>query len=408
MTPTWPDRLFIDNEWCAPASGKWMPVVDPASEEEIGRVPRADTNDVDRAVRSAARAFEDGWGRTAPEERGALLNRIADLIDAGRTRSPLPRPATWASRYANPTATSRARRAPSVSTPARSTSSRARRRRSATTASLHPARTARRHRAHHALELSLRQRLPLGAARARGRLHRRGEAGLADQRDDADARRYLPRGGSAGGCRERRDRQRRRNRRGAGAASARPGHRLHRLDRHRRRIMGYAAEGISRSCSNWAARTPRSCLPTAIWTRRSPRRCAARSPMPARSARPCPRPGRAAPARRLCRSAGREDRGTHGRARAGQSRSWAVGQRRSSGENRWLYRRRRAGRRAPADRRPAARGAGQGYFIRPALFDRVEPSSTLGAEEIFGPVLAVIPFDTEPEAVAIATASNSG
>ena len=82
MNPTWPDRLFIDNEWCDPASGRWLPAVDPATEEEFGRTPCADADDVDRAARSAARAFDDGWGRTPPEERGAMLDRIADLIDA--------------------------------------------------------------------------------------------------------------------------------------------------------------------------------------------------------------------------------------------------------------------------------------------------------------------------------------
>src|SRR5262249_31797934 len=43
-----------------------------------------------------------------------------------------------------------------------------------------------------------------------------------------------------------------------------------------------------------------------------------------------------------------------------------------------------------------------GLFLKPALFDDVQPSSRLAQEEIFGPVLAVIPFDTEDDALRIA------
>lgn len=50
----------------------------------------------------------------------------------------------------------------------------------------------------------------------------------------------------------------------------------------------------------------------------------------------------------------------------------------------------------------------QGYFVPPTVFDEVDNSSRLAQEEIFGPVLAVIPFDTEEEAIALANDSAYG
>lgn len=52
--------------------------------------------------------------------------------------------------------------------------------------------------------------------------------------------------------------------------------------------------------------------------------------------------------------------------------------------------------------------AGQGYFVEPTIFDDVAHDDPLAREEIFGPVLSVIPFDTEAEAVAMANDSVYG
>jgi acyl-CoA reductase-like NAD-dependent aldehyde dehydrogenase len=49
-----------------------------------------------------------------------------------------------------------------------------------------------------------------------------------------------------------------------------------------------------------------------------------------------------------------------------------------------------------------------GFFVRPTVFDGVDPHGTLAKEEIFGPVLAVIPFDTWPEALELANDSEYG
>ena len=53
-------------------------------------------------------------------------------------------------------------------------------------------------------------------------------------------------------------------------------------------------------------------------------------------------------------------------------------------------------------------GLPTGYFVRPTVFSDVRPEMTIAREEIFGPVLAVIPYDTEDEAVAIANDSVYG
>jgi aldehyde dehydrogenase (NAD+) len=74
--------LLIDGEWVPAASGKTFSCVDPYSEESWGRVPLAGVEDVDRAVRAARRAFDaDGWPQTAPAARAALLRRLAQLIE---------------------------------------------------------------------------------------------------------------------------------------------------------------------------------------------------------------------------------------------------------------------------------------------------------------------------------------
>ena len=49
-----------------------------------------------------------------------------------------------------------------------------------------------------------------------------------------------------------------------------------------------------------------------------------------------------------------------------------------------------------------------GYFVQPTVLTNVKPTMTVACEEVFGPVLAVIPFDTEDEAVGLANESRYG
>lgn len=73
--------MFVDGSWIPAESGKTFPVHNPATGEEIARVAKADASDVDRAVRAAHRAFEGGpWCRLRPAERAGFLFAVARLI----------------------------------------------------------------------------------------------------------------------------------------------------------------------------------------------------------------------------------------------------------------------------------------------------------------------------------------
>ncbi|MBI4581480.1 MAG: aldehyde dehydrogenase [Planctomycetes bacterium] len=81
MRTSWPGKMYIDGKWTDSASGRTLPVVNPANGEELGRVALADADDVDRAVRAARRAFDEGpWPRLDPLARGRYLWRLADLV----------------------------------------------------------------------------------------------------------------------------------------------------------------------------------------------------------------------------------------------------------------------------------------------------------------------------------------
>jgi len=73
---------LIDNEPVPSADGAVFDDVDPATQAPWATVARGGPAEVDRAVRAARRAFDSGpWPRLAADERGALLHRLADLID---------------------------------------------------------------------------------------------------------------------------------------------------------------------------------------------------------------------------------------------------------------------------------------------------------------------------------------
>ncbi len=57
-------------------------------------------------------------------------------------------------------------------------------------------------------------------------------------------------------------------------------------------------------------------------------------------------------------------------------------------------------------KRPSDPELKNGYFLEPTIFDDVSPQMRIAREEIFGPVLAVIPFDSEDEAIRIANDSE--
>ena len=74
-------RMYIDGKFVESASGKTFSVYDPSTEEEIARVPDANSQDVDRAVAAARAAFDSGpWPQTTPQARGQILFRLAEII----------------------------------------------------------------------------------------------------------------------------------------------------------------------------------------------------------------------------------------------------------------------------------------------------------------------------------------
>ncbi|MET0493056.1 MAG: aldehyde dehydrogenase family protein [Actinoplanes sp.] len=75
------DRLYIDGNWAAPSSGDTIPVENPATEEILAHVPAGTAEDVDRAV-TAARAAFDGWAATPLAERGAVLGKLHSALAA--------------------------------------------------------------------------------------------------------------------------------------------------------------------------------------------------------------------------------------------------------------------------------------------------------------------------------------
>jgi aldehyde dehydrogenase (NAD+) len=75
------DGIYLDGAWRPAAGQDVIEVVDPANEQVIGRVPAGTAVDVDAAVR-AARAALPGWGATPPAERAARLGALRDVLVA--------------------------------------------------------------------------------------------------------------------------------------------------------------------------------------------------------------------------------------------------------------------------------------------------------------------------------------
>jgi aldehyde dehydrogenase (NAD+) len=75
--------LFIDGQWRPSASGKTFPTLNPATGETICQVAEGDKADIDLAVQAARKALESGpWSTLDAAERGRLLLRLADLVES--------------------------------------------------------------------------------------------------------------------------------------------------------------------------------------------------------------------------------------------------------------------------------------------------------------------------------------
>lgn len=79
------DRLFIDGTWVPACSDQLIEVISPTTEQLVATVPAANRDDIDRAVSAARRAFDHGpWPRSTLEERMTTLRRFRDAYEARR------------------------------------------------------------------------------------------------------------------------------------------------------------------------------------------------------------------------------------------------------------------------------------------------------------------------------------
>jgi aldehyde dehydrogenase (NAD+) len=72
--------LFIGGKFCAPKSSTYFTTQSPSTEQDLAEIAHAGKEDVNRAVRSARRAYDTVWSRTKPAERGKYIFRIARLL----------------------------------------------------------------------------------------------------------------------------------------------------------------------------------------------------------------------------------------------------------------------------------------------------------------------------------------
>jgi phenylacetaldehyde dehydrogenase len=77
-----PRKMLINGKWVNSASGKTFPTYNPATGEVLAQIAEGDRDDIEQAVRAARKAFDGGpWRRMTPSERGRLLWKLADLLE---------------------------------------------------------------------------------------------------------------------------------------------------------------------------------------------------------------------------------------------------------------------------------------------------------------------------------------
>ncbi|MIC59668.1 aldehyde dehydrogenase family protein [Escherichia coli] len=77
------NRLFINGEYTAAAENETFETVDPVTQAPLAKIARGKSVDIDRAVSAARGVFERGdWSLSSPAKRKAVLNKLADLMEA--------------------------------------------------------------------------------------------------------------------------------------------------------------------------------------------------------------------------------------------------------------------------------------------------------------------------------------
>lgn len=76
-----PKLLLIDGQWVAALSGRTFPTINPTTGQVLAQVAEAAAEDIDLAVAAARKAFEGPWSRMKPFDRQQCLLKLADLVD---------------------------------------------------------------------------------------------------------------------------------------------------------------------------------------------------------------------------------------------------------------------------------------------------------------------------------------
>ena len=71
--------LFINGEFTEPTSGKYFPTINPTNEKTLSEVVDTNKSDVDKAVKSARKAYENTWSKMPAKERGKYIYRISRI-----------------------------------------------------------------------------------------------------------------------------------------------------------------------------------------------------------------------------------------------------------------------------------------------------------------------------------------
>ena len=72
---------YINGQFVDPKAGVWFDTENPYTGEVWAKIPRGDADDVDRAVAAAKAAFDGVWGQTGPTQRGKLLVKLAEIVE---------------------------------------------------------------------------------------------------------------------------------------------------------------------------------------------------------------------------------------------------------------------------------------------------------------------------------------
>lgn len=78
--PNYAKQVFIDGVWRSPASAEYLPIENPSSGETVGEIAASNEDDVNAAVQSARNALNGNWGRMAAADRGRLISQIGQAV----------------------------------------------------------------------------------------------------------------------------------------------------------------------------------------------------------------------------------------------------------------------------------------------------------------------------------------